>query len=59
VAKLNAAVHEALRVPEVRAKLEQIGGQVRGSTPGEMREMVASEIAQWSRVIDRAGIERR
>jgi len=52
-------VHEALRVPEVRAKLEQIGGQVRGSTPGEMREMVASEIAQWSRVIDRAGIERR
>ena len=59
VTKLNAAVKEALNVSEVRAKLEQIGGQVRGSTPGEMRDMVASEIAQWSRVIDTAGIERR
>jgi tripartite-type tricarboxylate transporter receptor subunit TctC len=59
VAKLNAAVREAVNVPEVRAKLEQIGGQVRVSSPSEMRDMVASEIAQWSRVIDRAGIERR
>jgi tripartite-type tricarboxylate transporter receptor subunit TctC len=59
VAKLNAAVREAVNVPEVRAKLEQIGGQVRVSSPSEMRDMVASEIAQWSRVIDRTGIERR
>ena len=57
--KLHAAVQEALKVPEVKAKLEQIGGQVRGSTPSEMRAMVAGEIAQWSRVIDSAGIERR
>ncbi|MEN9775694.1 MAG: hypothetical protein RL322_2764 [Pseudomonadota bacterium] len=59
VAKLNTAVLEALKAPAVKAKLEQIGGEVRGSTSDEMRNMVAREIAQWNKVIDGAGIQRR
>lgn len=59
ISRLNAALHEALKVPEVRARLEQIGGEVRGGTPKEMSELVASEIAQWNAVIDEARIERQ
>jgi len=31
-------------VPEVSARLEQIGGEARGSTPEEMKSRVAAEL---------------
>lgn len=36
----------------------KMGGDVRGSTPEEMRARVASELQNWSRVISEARIER-
>ena len=59
VNRLNAELLRALRVPEVRGRLEQIGGEVRGSTPEEMRTHVASEVQRWSKVIREANIERQ
>jgi len=56
VERLNAEMLRALQSPEVRARLEQIGGEVRGSTPEEMRERVAAEVQRWSRVIQDANI---
>jgi len=57
--RLNAALQAALAVPEVRARLEQIGGEVRGGTPQEMRDLMVSEIALWNALIDEAKIERQ
>ncbi len=57
VERLNAEMQRALRTPEVRAKLEEIGGEVRGSTPGEMRNRVATELKNWTQVIRQARIE--
>jgi hypothetical protein len=34
------------------------GGEGRGSTPADMRLLVRSEIAKWSKVIDEAKIAR-
>ena len=56
VDRLNKEVLRALQAREVRAKLEEIGGDVRGSTPAEMRERVASELKNWTRVIRDANI---
>lgn len=57
IAQLNAAVQKSLADPAIKARLEAaIGGEVRGSTPAEMRELVASEIARWTAVIDTAKI---
>jgi len=58
VNRLNAELLRALQVPDVRGKLEAIGGEVRGATPEEMRNHVASEVARWSRVIREANIQR-
>ena len=55
--RLNAETQRALRIREVRAKLEEIGGEVRGSTPGEMRSRVAAELKNWTQVIRQAKIE--
>lgn len=59
VDKLNAEMQKALQSPEVRARLEGFGGEVRGSTPEEMRNRVASEVQRWSKVIAEAHIPRQ
>jgi len=54
---LNKAVQTVLADPNTRVQLETaIGGDVRGSTPTEMRDLVASEIARWTALIDTAKI---
>jgi tripartite-type tricarboxylate transporter receptor subunit TctC len=57
VAKLNAAVLDALKDPDVKSRLETaVGGEVRGSTPAEMKKLIETEIAKWSAVVDKAKI---
>lgn len=59
VATINAAVQELLKIPEVKTRLETaVGGEVRGSTPDEMKTLVSSEIAKWKAVVERAKISR-
>ena len=58
VKRLNADILYALQQPQVRDKLEGIGNEVRGSTPDEMRDWVAGEVAKWRKVIDDAKVER-
>ncbi len=59
VNKLNAEVAGILADPQVKEALETAtGGEARGSTPDEMRALVQSETAKWSKVIDDAKIAR-
>ncbi len=58
VNRLNAEMQRVLQVPEVRSKLESIGGDVQGSTSEELRNHVAREVARWSKVIREANIQR-
>ena len=59
VERLNAEMRKALQVPEVRARLESFGGEVRGSTSEEMRNRVATDVQRWSRVIAESNIPRQ
>jgi tripartite-type tricarboxylate transporter receptor subunit TctC len=59
VDQLNAAIARGLQVPEVRARLEDMGGEVRGSTPEEMEAMVKAELAKWTAVVNDAQIPRQ
>lgn len=57
VGVLNAATLDVLKDPELRQRLETaVGGEVRGSTPDEMKQLIESEIAKWSAVVERAKI---
>jgi tripartite-type tricarboxylate transporter receptor subunit TctC len=59
VKRLNAEVASMLADPAVKKALETAtGGEVRGSAPEDMRLLVRSEIARWSKVIDEAKIAR-
>ena len=48
--RLHAEVARAIAVPELRDKLQSMGGEVRGATPAEMRDLVARQLALWAKV---------
>lgn len=56
VDRLNAELQKALLVPAVKTRLEEMGGEVRGSTPDEMRTMVANQTQKWIQVVNEAKI---
>lgn len=57
--RLNAELLKALQVPSVRARLEEMGGEARGSTPEEMRAMVTAETQKWTQVVADAKIPKQ
>src|SRR5262245_30772317 len=56
VARLNAALRSGLGDPQVEERLRKIGMDVRASSPDEMRALVASQIANWKKVVAEAKI---
>lgn len=54
--RLNAEVKHAVSVPEVADKLRAMGGDPRGTTPEEMRALVASQYATWTKLAREANI---
>jgi tripartite-type tricarboxylate transporter receptor subunit TctC len=50
VEKLNAELRRTLAVPEVKDRLVSMGGDPRATTPAEMRDLVARQLATWTRL---------
>jgi tripartite-type tricarboxylate transporter receptor subunit TctC len=59
VDKLNLETQKALQVASVKSRLEEMGGEVRGSSSEEMRQMVSSELQRWTQVINEAKIPKQ
>jgi tripartite-type tricarboxylate transporter receptor subunit TctC len=59
IERLNVELLKALQVPAVRSRLEDMGGEVRGSTPEEMRVLVSTEVQRWTQVVAEAKIPRQ
>ena len=57
--KLNAETLKAIQLTHVKARLEEMGGDVRGSTPDEMKNMVAFETQKWTQVVNNAKIPKQ
>jgi tripartite-type tricarboxylate transporter receptor subunit TctC len=56
IAKINAAMNEALALPEIRARLATMSMQPSGGTPADMAAFVKAETARWGEVIRAADI---
>ncbi len=57
VAKINTAVNDALKDPELIAKLAAQGTTAAGSTPDEFKALIATEIRNWKQTAAKAGIK--
>jgi tripartite-type tricarboxylate transporter receptor subunit TctC len=56
VDRINAEMKRAVANPGFARQLEALGLEPASSTPAEFRDMIASELKRWTRVIKEAGI---
>ena len=56
VLRLNAEINKVLQVPDVRNKIEAMGGIVGGGTPEQYAEHIRKESEKWGKVFKIAGI---
>jgi tripartite-type tricarboxylate transporter receptor subunit TctC len=57
--RLNQEVYKALQVNAVKTRLEEMGGEAKGSTPEDMRAMVSAELQKWTQVVADAKIPKQ
>ncbi len=55
--KINAEMNRAASNPEFIRHVEGMGLEVASSTPTEMGDLIRSELARWTKVIESAGIK--
>jgi tripartite-type tricarboxylate transporter receptor subunit TctC len=57
VTKLNNAFRDSLKPPETRARLANLGAEIKIGTPAEFGEFLAEERAKWTGVVKAANIK--
>jgi tripartite-type tricarboxylate transporter receptor subunit TctC len=56
IQKLNSAVNEVLKMPQVRDQLLAMGTRPVGGTSAEFQSFVENQVATWKKVLHEAGI---
>jgi tripartite-type tricarboxylate transporter receptor subunit TctC len=56
---MNAALQKVLAMPEVKQRMQGLGVEARASTPEALKARLQADIAKWSEVIAKAGIEQQ
>ena len=57
VGRLNAAVNQALRDPDVEKALVASGFRITGGTPQRFDERIRKDLARWNKVVAQAGVK--
>jgi tripartite-type tricarboxylate transporter receptor subunit TctC len=57
VMKLHDATVRALRSPDIRERMTQIGFDVVAGTPEEFGQFMKAEVDRWTKVVERGGIK--
>ena len=57
VARLNGEILRALKIPEVKDRLENVGFELVGSSPEACGAYIKSEIAKWAKVVKASGVK--
>ncbi len=57
VAKINAAVNDALKDARVQSRLRTAGLEIAGGSPETFANLIASESAKWAPIVRSAGIK--
>ena len=57
IGKLNTDINRVMRDPEIKARLEQVGTQLRETTPEEFAAFMRTELAKYGKLIQDANIK--
>ena len=56
ISKLSEAAGQAAKSPEIGGMIKTLGGEAVGSTPAELRQLIAREIPRWRKLIQELGM---
>jgi tripartite-type tricarboxylate transporter receptor subunit TctC len=56
VKAIEAAIMEAVNMPDVRARFQATGADVRSGSADEMRQVLAADVAKWARLVKERAI---
>jgi tripartite-type tricarboxylate transporter receptor subunit TctC len=56
VARLNTDINKIVQIPEIRARLEELGTQLEQMTPGQFATLVRNDLAKYSKLVADAHI---
>jgi tripartite-type tricarboxylate transporter receptor subunit TctC len=57
VARLNADINKAMRVPEVRERLEHVGTQLKEQSAAEFSAFMKAELVKYAKLVKDADIK--
>ena len=55
IARLEADVRKVMQMPDVRAKLEELGFSVTGTSAADLARVIASDTASWGKIVAATG----
>lgn len=56
VRKLNAEINKALKLPDIRERLQALGTEPTGGTPEQFAETIKADTVRWAKVVGDASI---
>jgi tripartite-type tricarboxylate transporter receptor subunit TctC len=56
IAKLNTEINAALADPKLKARLEDLGGELMPMTPADLGKLIAEETEKWGKVVRSANL---
>jgi tripartite-type tricarboxylate transporter receptor subunit TctC len=59
ITRLNDEVRKALAKPNVKLQLEEMGGEVKASSPDEMKNMISNQVQRWTQLVTESNIPKQ
>jgi tripartite-type tricarboxylate transporter receptor subunit TctC len=59
IAKLNAAINEGLKTPELTTALERLSNAPLGGTPADFTAVIKSDLDKWSPIVNSLGLNKQ
>ena len=57
VERLNTEINKMLQTPDVRDRINALGGEIAGGSSKEFAEHIRREIPKWARVVKSLGVQ--
>ena len=59
IAKLNAAINEGLKTPELKTALDRLSNEPLGGTPADFTAVIRGDLAKWSPIVNSLGLNKQ
>ena len=59
ISKLNAAINDGLKTPELQGALAKLSNEPLGGTPADFTDVIKSDLGKWSPIVTALGLDKQ